>query len=43
MVAEADTELRLSAFPATGVGQTYLTLANRGYNTVFEGHHNITA
>ena len=33
-LAEADTELTLSASPATAVGQSKLTLANLGLNTV---------
>ena len=32
--AEADTELTLSALPATAVGQLKLTLANWRYSTV---------
>ena len=32
--AEADTELTLSASPATAVGEQTLTLANRRYSTV---------
>ena len=32
--AEADTELTLSASPATAVGEQTLTLANRRYSTL---------
>ena len=34
--AEADTELTLSASPATAVGQLTLTLANWRYSTVLQ-------
>ena len=34
--AEADTELTLSAWPVTAVGQLTLTLANGRYSTVVD-------
>ena len=36
--AKADTELTLSALPATAVGQILLTMAKFCYNTVYRGN-----